>query len=185
MVSIIWCPPSEVSVFCITSQCYSFINSQTFARILICARHSVCMVLGTVQVNRTDAVSAITSLHFQWSECGKCILAAAAPFLFLTAPGSEEGNIIAVNPERRCKVQSLTFFWLSKVSSEQIPSGTSGIMYVKALSTVVFPLYCQLLILLLKWETCFGRAGSSRQSAMHTLLGRVPRTSSLSCTMEM
>lgn len=55
-------------------------------------------------VGKQDAVSAFTSLHIQWSECGICILASAAPFLFLTSPGSEEGNIIALNPERSCKI---------------------------------------------------------------------------------
>lgn len=33
-----------------------------------------------------------------------CLLASIAPFLFLTFPGSEEGKVIALNPEGSCKI---------------------------------------------------------------------------------
>lgn len=59
----------------------------------------MCMVLGMVLVNK---VAAFTLPASQCSEC-TCILASTAPFLFLTFPGSEEGNVIALNQKKVVK----------------------------------------------------------------------------------
>lgn len=61
----------------------------------------VCMVLGTVLVNKTDAVPTFVLLTIQWwgcdEKCSKCKLASAA--FFLPFLGSEEGSRIALSPE--------------------------------------------------------------------------------------
>lgn len=84
--------------------------------------HVQCMCGARIAlVNKTDTGSAFILLTIQWSECdeeySKSILTSTALLPFLTFLGSEEGNVIALNPKTSCKIYCLMYFWLPKVSS--------------------------------------------------------------------